>query len=154
MDTSGAHARVKVLYATGATSNPLDASWSIIDVWTSGLSPTSDDASVYSAQAMIDDAGDLRVFWVNVDGSANRMYSARFNGVGFDAPELFYDSSLYPPSGSTGDPTMLGVSIALLAGTYYGVTSMNIDGSGFQTFYLTPGGIIPPSLTGYGNTFS
>lgn len=145
IQTSGLHARAILEVATGATSNPATASWSQYPVWSGTLDATSEDSSSFA----ILDGSDLLVFWINTTAlGIARVYSARFNGSGFDSPVLFYDSSLYPPAGSTQNPTMRGLSVVNLAGTFVGIVAMDIDGSGNQTFYLSGGA---PTFSGYRN---
>jgi hypothetical protein len=146
LDGSGANTRGKLLYATGATSAPGTAAWTIYDIWTSGLEATSDDSDVFAVL----DGSDLLVFWNNRTAAGiSRMYCAKFNGSGFDAPVVFYDSSLYPPTGATIDPNMRGTSIAIIGGDFVGLTSMDIDGSGFESYYLVNGSA--PPVSGYRN---
>lgn len=143
-DGSGAHARAKALIGTGATNDPATASWTVYDVWTAGLDATSEDSKPYA----IMDGADLLVFWINTTAAGiARVYWAKFNGGGFDAPTLFYDSSLFPPAGATVDPTMRGLSVVNLAGAFVGIVGMNIDGTGFQSFYLKSG----TATSGYRN---
>lgn len=145
-DATSGFFRIKLLYATGATTNPASASWSQIDVWTSGLDADSNDQDPF---AILDTNGDLLVFWINSTSSGiYRMYYARFNGATFAVPVLFYDASLYPPAGATQDPILQANSLAIVDGLFTGITGMDIDGTGYQTFYLTNGGT-PPVGDGY-----
>lgn len=132
----GPFPRAKLVYATGASSSPGTASWTQYAVWTSGLDADSVDQNSFAVM----DGSDLLVFWINkTSTSQNRVYYAKFNGGGFDTPVLFYDSVADPPAGATMDPNMIGISVAKIGGAWVGIAGMNIDGSGFQTFYLTNG---------------
>lgn len=131
-DFSGPFGRAQVEVATGATSNPATASWTQYQVWTSGLDADSNDDS----PVMMMDGADPVVFWINeTDAGISRIYSARFNGSGFDAPVLFYDSSLYPPTGATVDPTITRIAIANIGGAFVVILTMAIDGTGVHTYY-------------------
>lgn len=147
IDNSGLHPRAMFQYASGATSNPADASWNQYPVWAGTLDADSDDATSFA----IMDGADVLVFWINTTAAGiARVYYAVFNGSGFDAPVLFYDSSLYPPAGATQDPTMRGLSIANLGGDFVAIAGIDPDGAGKQTYYLMAGST-PPTSEGYSN---
>ncbi len=132
-DFSGPFSRAKCEVATGATSAPGTASWTEYPVWTTGLDSDSNDDS----PIVIKSGADIFVFWINeTDAGISRIYSARFNGAGFDAPVVFYDSSLYPPAGSVGDPTITRIDMAIVGGSLVSIITMGIgDGGGVKTFY-------------------
>jgi hypothetical protein len=132
--------RVKLQHAVSASIDPTTAVWNQYDVWTGFFLPVD---SVDSSAFAIMDGSDLLVFWINtLDTGIAKVYYAKFNGSGFDAPVLFYDSSLFPPVGATQNPTMRGISIAVIDGSYTAIVGMNAFGDHYRTYYVSNGGVV------------
>ncbi len=137
LDFTGPHLRVMFEVATGATSNPATATWSNYPVWTAGLDPLSEDGDPVAVM----DGADAWVFWPNEDSAGiNRIYAAKFNGAGFDAPIVYYDATLNPPAGSTIDPVILRIAIQKIGGAFVGVATIVISGGILKSYYLANGG--------------